>query len=136
MIAGIALGSVRVPVGDILAVLTGGERTGARRFIIWNLRLPRVLLAALVGANLALAGSLLQSVTRNPLADPHLLGYRRWGAAGVLGLRLDPALALNNLPLLALPAARGGGAGLSAGGGRGCRRCGCCGVAVARSSRR
>jgi iron complex transport system permease protein len=44
------------------------------RQIVWQLRVPRVLVAASVGANLALAGVLLQGVTRNPLAGPHVLG--------------------------------------------------------------
>lgn len=111
MLAGIALGSVRVPLSEVLSVLTGGERTGARRFIVWNLRLPRVLLAALVGANLALAGSLLQSATRNPLADPQLLGLSAGGALlAVLGLRLEPGLAVSRLPLLAFAGCLGGAA--------------------------
>src|SRR5215203_2569815 len=102
MLAGVALGSVRVPLSDVLAVVFGGERTGALRFIIWNLRLPRVLLAVLVGMNLAVAGALLQSVTRNPLADPQLLGLSAGGALlAVLAVHIWPATALGNLPMLA-----------------------------------
>ena len=101
MLAGIMLGSVRVPLADVWAALAG-DHTGAQRFIVWNLRLPRVLLAALVGMNLAVAGTLLQSVTRNPLADPHLLGLSAGGALlVVLGLRLAPDIAIANLPMLA-----------------------------------
>lgn len=101
MAAGIMAGSVPVSVGDIWAALTG-ERTGAGRFIVWNLRLPRVLLAALVGMNLAVAGSILQSVTRNPLADPQLLGLSGGGALlAVLALRLAPGAALGSLPPIA-----------------------------------
>jgi len=101
MVAGIALGSVRVPLADVWAALLG-EHEGARRFIVWNLRLPRVLLAALVGMNLAVAGTVLQAVTRNPLADPHLLGLSAGGALlAVLALHLDPATAVGNLPPLA-----------------------------------
>ena len=101
MVAGIALGSVRVPLADIWAVALG-EQTGARRFIIVDLRLPRVLLAALVGMNLAIAGTILQSVTRNPLADPHLLGLSAGGGlAAVLLLKLAPATPTSALPPLA-----------------------------------
>lgn len=101
MVAGVMIGSVPVSLGDIWAALTG-ERTGAGRFIVWNLRLPRVLLAALVGMNLAVAGAMLQSVTRNPLADPHLLGLSAGGAlVAVLALRLAPDVALGSLPPLA-----------------------------------
>jgi len=100
MVAGIALGAVRVPLGDVWAVLTG-DRTGTQRFIIWNLRLPRVLLAAMVGMNLAVAGSVLQSVTRNPLADPQLLGLSAGGALlAVVALRIAPGAALGSLPPL------------------------------------
>lgn len=101
MVAGVALGSVRVPLRDIWAALLG-DHAGANRYIVWNLRLPRVLLAALVGMNLAIAGAILQSVTRNPLADPHLLGLSAGGAlAVVLALHLTPALAISHLPPLA-----------------------------------
>ena len=79
MVAGVALGSVRVSAADVWTGILG-ERTGATGFIVWNLRVPRVLLATLVGMNLALAGAVLQSVTRNPLADPHLLGLSAGGA--------------------------------------------------------
>jgi iron complex transport system permease protein len=56
--------------------------------IVWDLRLPRVLTAAAVGAGLALAGAVMQSLTRNPLADPYLLGV----AAGA-GLGATAAIA-------------------------------------------
>ena len=98
MVAGIALGAVRVPLADIWSVLLG-EQAGPQRYIIVNLRLPRVLLAALVGMNLAIAGMILQSVTRNPLADPHLLGISAGGGlAAVLALKLAPTTAVANLP--------------------------------------
>ncbi|GAA2106862.1 iron ABC transporter permease [Streptomyces synnematoformans] len=59
--------------------------------LIWDLRFPRVLLAALVGAGLAVCGAALQAVTRNPLADPYLLGISSGASTGavvvvVLGL--------------------------------------------------
>ena len=52
--------------------------------IIWNIRLPRTLTGALVGANLALSGAILQAVMRNPLADPHIIGIS--SGAGLFGL--------------------------------------------------
>ena len=48
--------------------------------VLWELRLPRVLLAAAAGANLALGGLLLQAIFRNPLAEPYLLGLSSGGA--------------------------------------------------------
>lgn len=59
--------------GDLLRTLTGrGE--GGENFVVFRLRLPRLLLGALVGAALALAGALFQTVLRNPLASPDILG--------------------------------------------------------------
>jgi iron complex transport system permease protein len=52
--------------------------------IVWQLRLPRVLTAALVGAGLALSGAVMQSVTRNPLADPYLLGLSSGASLGAV----------------------------------------------------
>lgn len=52
--------------------------------IVWNLRLPRVLVAAGVGAALALCGAVMQAVTRNPLADPYLLGLSSGASVGAV----------------------------------------------------
>ena len=60
--------------------------------IIWNIRLPRTLTGALVGANLALSGAILQAVMRNPLADPHIIGISAGaGLAGIVVLIVWPA---------------------------------------------
>lgn len=77
VVAAISVGSVRVLPGAVLGALLDGLRghhTGTVDTIVWQLRLPRVLLASLVGASLALAGATFQGVFRNPLADPYLLG--------------------------------------------------------------
>ncbi len=58
--------------------------SAGRAAIVWDIRLPRALLGALVGAGLALVGAVLQSVTRNPLADPHLLGICPGGTFGAI----------------------------------------------------
>jgi iron complex transport system permease protein len=52
--------------------------------IVWELRMPRVLTAAMVGAGLALSGAVMQSVTRNPLADPYLLGLSSGASLGAV----------------------------------------------------
>ncbi|SHN46698.1 FecCD family ABC transporter permease [Cryptosporangium aurantiacum] len=54
--------------------------------IVWDLRLPRVLLAALVGAGLAVCGAVLQALTRNPLADPYLLGISGGASTGAVAV--------------------------------------------------
>lgn len=75
LLGAIDLGWQRV-LGEVFAQLTGGlsplsEREAA---ILWELRVPRVVLACLVGAALAVSGAAFQGVFRNPLADPYLLG--------------------------------------------------------------
>jgi len=103
--AAISLGAVAIPLGTVWGVLLDRAAPGliepgwsaGRAAIVWDIRLPRALLAALVGAGLALVGAVLQSVTRNPLADPHLLGISSGGAFGAIlallhtGLFLGPA---------------------------------------------
>jgi iron complex transport system permease protein len=83
------LGSERVPVVDVLRVLfTGGSDTGAltstQRAIIFDIRLPRILLAATVGASLAAAGASYQALLRNALAEPYLLGISNGAAVGTM----------------------------------------------------
>jgi iron complex transport system permease protein len=84
-----ALGSVLVPVGDTFAVLAHhllgvplGAVSDATDAIVWELRLPRVLTAATVGAALAIAGATFQGLLRNPLADPYVLGTASGAALG------------------------------------------------------
>jgi len=61
--------------------------------IIWNIRMPRMIIGALVGINLSLAGAILQAVMRNPLADPHIIGISSGaGLAGVAIMILYPNL--------------------------------------------
>ena len=66
-------GSVELEYREIIAVLFG-KRQGLARNIIMNVRLPRVIVAVLVGGNLAASGALLQAVMQNPLADPGITG--------------------------------------------------------------
>ncbi|MDF1479610.1 iron chelate uptake ABC transporter family permease subunit [Leifsonia sp. H3M29-4] len=63
--------------------------------IVWELRLPRVLTAAAVGAGLAISGAVMQAITRNPLADPYLLGLSSGASLGAVSvLLLGVAVAL------------------------------------------
>jgi iron complex transport system permease protein len=90
LIAGVSLGSVRIDPGDTVGVIlwrllgidTGHAWTAATETIVWDLRVPRVLTAMLVGAGLAVAGATLQGVVRNPLADPYILGTASGAALG------------------------------------------------------
>ncbi|GAB3479841.1 FecCD family ABC transporter permease [Marinomonas epiphytica] len=70
-----------------------------RETIIWTVRFPRALLAAVVGGALAIVGAALQSVTRNPLADPHLLGVSSGAALGAVIALLYTGMVLGALTL-------------------------------------
>ncbi|WOD09128.1 iron ABC transporter permease [Marinomonas sp. GJ51-6] len=88
----VGVGSVSIPQSTVWGVignklsLTNSLPTWSmsRENIVWAVRMPRVILAAIVGAILALVGAALQSVTRNPLADPHLLGVSSGAALGAI----------------------------------------------------
>ena len=98
-----AKGSVDIPCAEIAAAL-GGVRDTAHAQIFWNIRLPRTIVAALVGVNLALSGAILQAILRNPLADPHIIGIS--SGAGLAGIFI--MLVLPGAAWLITPAAFGG----------------------------
>jgi iron complex transport system permease protein len=79
---GVAAGPSPLGVGEIADALLAPERAGAAADIVLRVRLPRVLLAALVGAALAVSGVLFQALLRNPLADPYVLGVSGGAAVG------------------------------------------------------
>lgn len=85
-------GALNIPLYEIFqAILTKGS--GIHEQIIWNIRLPRTLVGALVGLNLALSGAILQAVMKNPLADPHIIGISSGaGLAGIVVLVLLPKM--------------------------------------------
>lgn len=72
-ISGNSKGTIKVEVNRIFQVIANDDGS-PERMVIWNIRLPRMILAALVGVNLALAGAILQGVMNNPLADPSIIG--------------------------------------------------------------
>lgn len=87
----IHVGSVKIPLLDVWSYILSSDATGNMRDIVWNIRLPRNILAALVGAALAVSGALLQGVMRNPLADPQIIGVSSGaGLAGMIILILFP----------------------------------------------
>jgi iron complex transport system permease protein len=99
----VAVGPVALSPGEVAAALLGrGE--GASGAIVRDLRLPRVLLAFLVGGSLAVTGAVLQALVRNPLADPYLLGLS--GGAG-LGAVLAITLGLGGAWAVPVAAAVG-----------------------------
>ncbi|HEX7183785.1 MAG TPA: iron ABC transporter permease [Thermoanaerobaculia bacterium] len=80
-VASLGVGSAEISAGRILTILTGPE-TSLERTILLQLRLPRILLAILVGAGLASAGTAYQVLFRNPLADPFVIGASSGAALG------------------------------------------------------
>jgi iron complex transport system permease protein len=128
--AAVSWGSTSIPPAEVWGVvwrrLSGqAARPGTNDLIVWQLRVPRALLAALVGAGLGVVGTAVQALVRNPLADPYLLGISNGaslgavaaivlgaGAGGTLGLGLSGAAfagALLTFALVWAVARRGGG---------------------------
>ncbi|MFI6394364.1 FecCD family ABC transporter permease [Nonomuraea sp. NPDC050547] len=129
--AGVAAGSVGLPFGEVWSILLHrlrlplGEPTwpAVRETIVMDVRLPRVLLCAVVGAGLSVCGMALQALVRNPLADPMLLGVSSGGTVGAVAVMV---LNLSVFGALTLPLAAFAGAllalflvyGLARAGGR------------------
>lgn len=87
VVISIGMGSVYIsPLETIQTIFTRSEEMATT--IIWDLRIPRVAVAAIVGVNLALSGALLQAVMRNPLADPGLTGVSSGASVTVLAIML------------------------------------------------
>lgn len=99
------IGAVAIAPGDVWDVVSSrlrGVSPGTPpeiERIIWDFRVPRVLLAAVVGAALALAGVCLQAVVRNPLADPYILGAAGGASAGAVAVLVLGSTALLSLGL-------------------------------------
>lgn len=90
MMVAVSIGAVTIPLGDVWQIIvhhvTGRGASGdmALDQIVWNFRAPRVVLAALVGAGLAVSGAVLQTVVSNPLADPTVLGFSYGASLGAV----------------------------------------------------
>ena len=114
MVLAVGLGAVRVPAGTVLRVLvravgiaSGEEPTRQQAAIVLHIRLPRVLAAFIVGATLAVGGTVMQGLFRNPMASPDVLGITAGSSLGAVvsvtaGLT---AAGILFLPLLAIAGA-------------------------------
>lgn len=86
----ITIGPAQLRVGDVWTVvadrlgIASSDLSLIREGIVWNLRLPRTLLAAICGAGLAVCGAIMQSLLRNPLADPFVLGVSSGASTGAV----------------------------------------------------
>lgn len=117
-LASIAVGAVTIAPARVVQILLAGPNGGqdAQSLVVWNVRLPRVLLSLTTGAGLACAGMLMQALFRNPLADPALIGVSAGAALGavaviVLGATLlhgaSQVLGIWTLPIAAFAGALG-----------------------------
>lgn len=78
----IGLGSTDLTYGDIFRILLGGRDGTWDSYVVWDLRIPIILAAILVGAGLGVAGAVMQGILRNPLASPYTLGISNASAFG------------------------------------------------------
>lgn len=105
IVVAVTIGPADIRVDEVWAAVLShlglGESplTALRDGIVWELRLPRILTAAAVGAGLAVSGAVMQALTRNPLADPYLLGLSSGASLGAVSVLLLGAAIL--LPLAA-----------------------------------
>src|SRR5688500_5424258 len=88
-VANLAAGAVTIPPADVLGILLhhagfGDGSAPQHDAVVWDIRVPRALLAALVGAALAVSGAGLQAVFRNPLAEPRVIGVANGAAVGAV----------------------------------------------------
>lgn len=104
LILSMAIGSVFIPPVELWQVLTGSGDNETYRTILLNIRLPRTVLIALVGAALAGSGAAYQGLFRNPLADPYLIGVASGAGLGAI-LAMSIRWPYTTLGLLAVPMA-------------------------------
>lgn len=105
--AGVGEGELSIPLGDVASALLGGG-SEVHRYIITELRLPRALIGLIVGIGLGISGAIMQSVARNPLASPDILGITQGAGAAAVAVIVGGAgaaggmLSTLGLPLAAL----------------------------------
>ena len=102
LLVSVCVGAVSIPLPHVITILTyhllpghfaGSAIDPTEDDIVWSLRLPRVLLAGVVGAALAVSGTILQALIRNPLADPYIFGVSSGASVGAVAvLTLGPVL--------------------------------------------
>lgn len=84
LLASVRFGAAEIGTADVIGAFTGYDGSQSD-IIIRTLRVPRAIVAALVGASLAVAGAIMQGLTRNPLAEPGILGINAGAALAVVG---------------------------------------------------
>ncbi len=106
LLLGVGIGPVAIPPNVVLAIILNKAGldiptpvTQQQEVVLWIIRLPRVILAALVGSGLSVAGALLQAIFRNPLADPGLIGVSGGAAMGAIAVIVTGIMPLGILTL-------------------------------------
>lgn len=117
LIAAVGVGPVAIPFDEVWGIvghrllpdLVGPHGTAGEIAITWNLRLPRVLLAAVVGAGLSVVGVVIQALLRNPLADPYVIGVSAGASLGAVAVIVSGLTILGSasVPLAAFLGALG-----------------------------
>lgn len=103
LLAGYAtsVGLAQTDLFDLLNSIMGGTLSDAKAYALWSVRLPRIVLGFLVGWAVALSGAMLQSLSRNPLADPGLFGFSQGSMIMIMILLVMAPLAPKSLVALA-----------------------------------
>ena len=102
LIVSLAIGSVFIPPAELWRLVNGTSDNDTFRTILWNIRLPRTMLIALIGAALAGSGAAYQGLFRNPLADPYLIGVASGAGLGAI-IAMSVEWPYTTLGLLAVP---------------------------------
>lgn len=98
----VAIGPVSVPVKNVIAILKDSflrtaspdSYSQSQYHIIWNIRMPRILMAIIAGTGLSVSGTVMQAIVRNPIADPYILGVSSGASTGVAAALLFPTTVL------------------------------------------
>lgn len=96
------VGSVSIPLKDIINIFSGEESKSSWQYIIFDFRLPKALTAILAGTSLSIAGLLMQTMFRNPLAGPFVLGVSSGASLGVALYIMGGSLLMSILPISSL----------------------------------
>jgi iron complex transport system permease protein len=113
VLASISWGAVTVEIPAILTVIsdhlgvTGGSANRVDDQIVWSIRIPRTMMAVVVGAGLAICGVVIQAVVRNPLGDPYLIGIMPGASLGAVSVIVFGGAALGGISLSAAAFAGG-----------------------------
>jgi iron complex transport system permease protein len=98
----LSVGTVAIPFREVIKFLTGGVINEENRTILLSIRLPRILLAIVVGGGLSVAGVVFQALLRNPLAEPFILGVSSGGTLGaVIAITFGIGLSVVSVPVFA-----------------------------------